>query len=253
MIKVVLVEDDFMSLSVLEDILQEHFSGQLEVVAKADGVETAIKALAQHQPQLLFLDIHLPDGDGFEVLEHVSTADCRVIFTTAYDQYALRAFDYMALHYLLKPIDEEQLIAVIQRFLNQSMPSQLTLQMDLLKQLLQNTPPRLTERIGIAMQQDLVFIHIADILYLAADGGYTEIVLREGQPNLWSSKTLGFYEKQLVGHPFFRIHDKYLINLKHINKYIKGKGGLVEMLNGQQLMVATRRKSDFLKALQHAL
>jgi len=247
--KVILIEDDYRNMEMLKDMLLEHFDPQA-IIACATSIKEGIQAIIKHDPTLVFLDIHLPDGDGFEVLKLTDNFQYNVIFTTAYDQYALQAFDAAALHYLLKPISEKALNQALQRYFNQQLPPS---NVDSLPEevLAPNSTSADLQRIAVPSQQDITFIDLERIVYFEASGSYTHLYLKDETSPIMASKRIGFYEQLLSNSHFFRIHSKYIINLNCVQKYIKGKGGLVELINGKQLMVSFRKKNDFLLKMEH--
>lgn len=236
--RVVLVEDEPMSLATLEDMLLD-FSDQIEIVGRAANLAQARRIIAETNPDLVFLDIYLPDGDGFDIVKHFPNRTFKIIFTTAYDQYALQAFSVAALHYLLKPIHPDLLQEALERFWAQ--------------QQAQNFPAVSPEpamaHLAIHSQDDMRLVPVQDIIYCEADASYTLFYIKGGQKCL-ASKPLGVYEKLLPPTMFSRLHYKYLVNLSHINRYLKGKGGQVELSNGHTVDVSVRKKQQFLQQLE---
>lgn len=248
--KVIIIEDDYRNMEMLKDMLLEHFKEE-EIIACATNIKEGLQAIIKHEPTLIFLDIHLPDGDGFEILKLTDNLKYKVIFTTAYDQYALQAFDSAPLHYLLKPISSQELNKALRRYFEQGESSTTSAQANAQDELLSNGINNNLQRIAVPSQQDITFIDLQHIIYFEASGSYTHLYLQEQTTPIISSKPIGFYEKLLVNSHFFRIHSKYIINLHCVQKYIKGKGGLVELTNGKQLMVSFRKKNDFLLKMEH--
>lgn len=244
MLKTILVEDDFNNLELLETLLIPH-QAHVQIIGKARSLKTAVPLIKELEPDLVFLDIHLSDGDGFEVLRRTMDQQYAIIFTTAYSQYSLQAFDFEATHYLLKPIHEKALAAAVQRCLKNHQHNAPTLPTKLLEQLLEKTPNPL-KKLTVSSHTDLFFVDIDQILYLEADRSYTKFYLLD-QTNLISSKSIGAYEKELAQASFSRIHDKYLVNLAHVVRYIKGRGGEVVLVNRKQLLVSARRKAQFIR------
>lgn len=236
--KIVIVEDEPMSLATLEDMLMD-FGSQIEIVGRAQSLAAAKRVIAESNPDLVFLDIYLPDGDGFEILSHFSQRAFKVIFTTAYDQYALQAFSVAALHYLLKPIHPDLLQEALERFWalqqTQNFPAV--------------SPQPAMAHLAIHSQDDMRLVPVQDIIYCEADASYTIFYIKNA-PKCVASKPLGVYEKLLPPTMFSRLHYKYLVNLSHINRYIKGKGGQVELSNGQSIDVSVRKKQHFLQQLE---
>jgi two-component system, LytTR family, response regulator len=238
--KIVIVEDEPMSLATLEDMLLD-YSDRLQIVGRASTLAQARKVVAETNPDLVFLDIYLPDGDGFELVKHFPNRAFKIIFTTAYDQYALQAFSVAAIHYLLKPIHPDLLHESLERFWQQSEQARPRVSVQ---------PP--LAHLAIHSQDDMQLVPVQDILYCEADASYTIFYLKNKQRRI-ASKPLGVYEKILPTHLFSRLHYKYLVNLGHITRYVKGKGGQVELSNGQLIDVSVRKKQPFLQQLENFL
>ena len=216
----------------------------VEVVSIAGGVAEALKALKEHQPQLVFLDIELPDGDGFQVLEKAPELNFEVIFTTAYNQYAMRAFKFSATDYLLKPIDIEELPAPRHP---QTGKNDAASRIEALLQNMREPQPKL-KRIVLPTSNGFTVVSPENIIRCESDRNYTFIFLKDGRKIL-VSRTIKEYEEMLENHDFFRIHQSHLINLRYLNNYTLGRGGYVELTDGSTLDVSARRKSDFLKRM----
>lgn len=244
MIRTVVIEDEQLSRTMLLKLLQEHCR-QINVVAEADSVSTGLTAIAEQKPQLVFLDIELQSETSFEILERLPEIDFELIFTTAFDHYALRAIKFCAIDYLLKPIDlNELLIAVAKaekRLNHQYLNENLGTLLSNLKTGSQNN-----HRIALPTLEGLLFVRVSDIIYCESDGPYTRFFLKQPE-KIMTSKHLKEYENLLDGYNFFRIHKSYLVNLQEIQKYVRGEGGHLIMSNGAALSVSKQRKEDFLQ------
>ena len=217
----------------------------MEVVALCHNVEEAIAAVGAHAPDVVFLDIQLQRETGFDLLTRLKEINFEVIFTTAYSEYAIKAFKFSAIDYLLKPIDIEELkkaVSKVEKRVSNSMASRLT-------QLVQNLKQGSAENYKIALptMEGLVFVNIKDILYCEASSNYTQIFTTEEKYLV--SKTLKEYDELLSDHNFFRIHNSYLININSIKKYVKGEGGYVVLNNNTALDVSKRKKEAFLNKI----
>lgn len=244
-IKIALIEDEERSLRMLRNLLNEH-APEVEIVAEANSVATGIAAIQRSKPDLVLLDITMPDGDGFEVLEKTSSLPYEVVFTTAHNEFAVRAFELAALHYLLKPVNVEELLTIIQRYRQKKSSSEerISIAQDALRNTLQ--------KIVLPSLEGLVFVALSDIIRLEADGNYSLFFLKDKR-TLLISKPLHHYEQQLAPENFFRVHDKHLVNLEQVKKYVKGRGGYVVMQDDTRVDVSARRKELFLKAItRHA-
>ena len=245
MIRAVIIDDEPLSVETLQNLIRA-YCPSIEVIATAGSVEEGLQVLQTHTPELLFLDIAMPDGDGFEVLEKLDEKPFQVIFTTAYEEYAVKAFDFSAMNYLLKPISSEDLLKVVDQFEAQRKNQSRNLQFDIL----QETLRRQFQRIALPTLQGIEFVNLEDIIYCVAEGGYTNFHLRSDQM-IMVSRSLGHYENLLTGTLFFRIHHKYLINLQYLTRYVKGSGGYVVMENGEHLDVSVRKKEGFMKVISN--
>jgi two-component system LytT family response regulator len=227
----------------LMEMLHEHCP-QLNVVADADSVKTGLTAIAEQRPQLVFLDIELQSETSFEILERLPEINFELVFTTAFDHYALKAIKFCAIDYLLKPIDLKELqvaVAKADKRLNREyLNKNLEVLVNNLKSGSQNN-----HRIALSTLESLLFVNVSDIVYCESSGPYTHFIFKHAD-KIITSKHLKEYEDLLSGYDFFRIHKSYLVNLHEIKKYIRGDGGQLIMSNGDALSVSKQRKVGFL-------
>ncbi len=243
-IKAIIIDDEPGSIVVLQDMLRE-FCPNVTVIATADSVKKGREVLATHAPELLFLDIALPDGYGFEVLPTEGPPDFDVVFTSAYSEFAIQAFDVAALHYLLKPIDVDALTEAVKRHREKPNSEALTAQYRILREGLE-TPAR---KISLPTFEGFFFAEIDQIVRLEAEGSYTDVVLLDGS-RVTVSRGLNKFDDLLTNnYRFCRVHHKHLVNLDRIRNYVKGRGGYVLMDDGSKVDVSVRRKEDFLKRM----
>lgn len=247
MITCIIVDDELKSRESLQILLTD-FCQNVEVLALCQNVDEGIKAIKKHHPNIVFLDIQLQGETGFELFERMPSIDFEVIFTTAYSEYALKAFRFSAIDYLLKPIDIEDLkksIGKVETRLNRPI-------IERMQELFQNLRNESNGILKIALptSDGLVFVDIKEILYCEASSNYTTITLQDNVKYV-ISRTLKEYEDLLKEYSFFRIHNSHIINLNAIKKYVRGEGGYVVMSNNQSLDVSKRRKELFLKKLGH--
>ena len=215
-------------------------------MAEATNGQEALMLIQHHKPQLIFLDIEMPRMNGFEMLNELPEKNFHIIFTTAYDQYAIKAIKYAAFDYLLKPIDIEELRTAVSK-IDAKENTQTKQQVELLSQnILQ--PKKQLSRLAIPTLEGLLFLSISDIIHLEANSNYTNIYLN-GKIKVTASKTLKEFEEMLPEDIFFRTHHSHLINLNFIKRYIKGDGGQIELQNGTYIDVSRRKKDEFLKAI----
>lgn len=244
MLTAIIIDDEMKGRVALKQKLQDYCPDVKLAGEAADGFE-GLKLIDKHQPEVVFLDIEMPRMNGFEMLHQVKNKNFHLIFTTAYDQYAIKAIKYSAFDYLLKPVDIEELKSAIQKVQNDK--KQHTDQK--LEVLEQNISPRNPlNKIAIPTLEGLLFFDIAEIIHLEAQSNYTAIYFHH-HPRLIASRTLKEFEDLLPTDMFFRPHHSHLINLKFIKRYIKGDGGQIEMQNGNFVDVARRKKEEFLKAI----
>jgi two-component system LytT family response regulator len=245
MLKSVIVDDEFKSRESLR-ILIEDFCEDVKVCALCQSVDEGIQAIQEYTPEVVFLDIKMQRETGFDLLTKIKNIDFEVIFTTAHSEYAIKAFRFSAIDYLLKPIDIEELkraLAKVNKKLNENISVRI-------KHLLQNLHSTSSENFKLALPtaEGLFFVKIADILYCEASSNYTEIVTNDGKKHV-VSRTLKEYDEMLTDHNFYRIHNSYLINLNAIKKYVRGDGGYVVMNNDRSLDVSKRKKEGFLSRI----
>ncbi|MEL7341937.1 MAG: LytTR family DNA-binding domain-containing protein [Bacteroidota bacterium] len=251
MVRAVIVEDEKNSQELLKELITEYCEG-VEVVDIAGNVAEALEALEVNKPDLIFLDIELPDGDGFQVLEQAKEVNFDVIFTTAYDQYAMRAFKFSATDYLLKPVDIEELQAATARVVEKQSKEEEggEGQSDKIEALIRNirNMQQPFKRIVLPTTNGFTVVNPDDIIRCESDRNYTFIFLMDGRKIL-VSRTIKEYDEMLSDYNFFRIHQSHLINLKYLKNYTRGRGGYVELTDGSTLDVSARRKSEFLKRM----
>jgi two-component system LytT family response regulator len=244
-IRTVLVDDERTSMLTLESLLAKYFPA-INIVGKAETVAQAVSEINKKSPELVFLDISLPDGEGFDVLEQIKQRNFEVIFITAYDQYAVKAFEFSALHYLVKPLTLDGLKDAINRFKELKTDEHLDDKVNVLKESLKSK----NEKIIIPSSEGLNVVRLSDIMRLEADDVYTYFYLTDGN-RLMASRPLNNYEKILEDLPFSRLHAKHLVNLMYIKRYVKGKGGSVIMEDNTEVEVSVRKKPDFLAKLKN--
>jgi len=214
----------------------------------ADG----LAALKAHKPSLLFLDIELPDGDGFQVLEKAENLDFDVIFTTAYDQYAMRAFKFAATDYLLKPVDIDELQSAVMLVTEKQKEESGEDKSEQISALIANVRNigKPFKRIVLPTSNGFTVVNPEDIIRCESDRNYTFIFLQDKR-RILVSRTIKEYDEMLRDFNFFRIHQSHLINLAYLKNYTRGRGGYVELSDGTTLDVSARRKSEFLKRMAY--
>ena len=245
-LKAIIIDDEIHCIDTLSWQLQK-YAQDVTLSGTFQKPSEAISFIKQNPVDVLFLDIEMPEMNGFELLQQVPDVNFDVIFTTAYDEFAIKAFAASAIDYLLKPISKDLLIAAIQKVVAKSKPILLPQQVEILYGALNNKPTR--KRIAVPTQDGLNFIKLSEILYCISDSNYTEIYFDDGT-KLLVSKTLKEIESLLMISNFLRIHHSHLINLGKISKYIRGDGGYVVMDNNKALSVSRSRKEALLSAFE---
>lgn len=255
MIRSVIVDDEEKSRKLLRNLIKD-YCDQVEVVDMADSMDSAIQVIKKNKPDLLFLDIEMPDGNGFDLLENIGGLQPEVIFTTAYDQYAIQAIHFSVMDYLLKPINIDELKAAVKKVekkINEQVEKQSINQS--LKVLLENHKAQTSDRkIGLPTQNGINFVPIKDIIMCKAEGNYSIIYLIGRQHQEIVSKTLKEFEDMLKDFNFFRVHRSYLVNLNHIKEYSRtnqsadydGDGGSVVMVNNAHIPVSRDKRKYLL-------
>lgn len=245
MIRSIIVDDELKSRESLK-ILIEDFCDNVEVCAVCQNVDEGVAAIAQFKPDVVFLDIQMQRETGFDLISKVRAIDFEIIFTTAYSEYAIKAFRFSAIDYLLKPIDIaelQQAILKVEKRKNNSITDQL-------QHLLQNLKSNNVEQHKLALptSDGLVFVKVNDILYCEASSNYTEITMADSKKYL-VTRTLKEYDELLSEQNFYRIHHSSLINLNGVKKYVRGEGGYVVMNDDKALDVSKRKKEGFLERI----
>ncbi len=247
MIRCVLIDDERNALEMMEWLLKT-YCPQVQIAAMCNSGEDGIAAINLHQPDVIFLDIEMPHMNGFDMLERFDNLNFDVVFCTAYDQFALKAFRYSALNYLLKPVDPEDLKSTVSRIeARKNRPSRE--QMELLLQTLRQPAKSTPKRIALTTNDGLLFIPTEDILYAEAESNYTIVILAGGKKVI-VSKSLKDIDEALSGADFFRIHHSYLVNLNQIKKYVRGDGGYVVMNNDATVSISRSKRQEFMEMFE---
>lgn len=247
MIKAVIIEDEKKSAEVLMRLLQKNCP-EINVTGIAENVKEGINLVSKLKPELIFLDVMLPDGNGFDVLEKTSDLTFDVIFTTALEKFAVKAIKYSALDYLLKPIDAEELKIAVGKVLqrNKKISNEKNLRF-LLENVRQNENQYSKITLPTGHAYEIVFIK--DIVRCEANDNYTNVYLAGGKKFLVSG-TLKHYEELLPEKDFMRAHHSHLINISHMLRFLKEDGGYAVMSDGSKVEISRRKKDDFLKRLK---
>ncbi len=241
MLKAIIIDDEEMGRIALREKLT-HYCTDVEVIGYAEDGTTGLQLIESSNPDIVFLDIEMPIMGGFEMLSQLKDQSFHLIFTTAYDQYAIKAIRFAAFDYLLKPIDIDELKQAVSRIQQETIRDTRE-KLEVLRHNLQSES--VMDKIAVPTLEGLLFLTIENIVHLEADGNYTTIYLSNGTKEV-TSRTLKDYEDLLPKSLFFRCHHSHLVNLKTIKRYIKGDGGQIELENGHYVAVSRRKKDDFL-------
>jgi len=246
MIKAIIIDDEMHCRKTLSILLKE-YCPEVEVIEQCDNGEAGVEAIKKLKPDLVFLDIEMPRMNGFEMLEQLSEISFAVIFTTGYDQYAIKAFRFSALDYLLKPIDHEELRKAVLKVSRQVLYP-LAQQIEILLQKIHHQPSPIN-KIALPTVEGLQMIPVDSIISCASDRNYTSLLLKNKQ-KIIISKILKDIEEMLEEYSFLRVHHSYIVNLNEITRYIKGEGGYLVMSDGSSVDVSRSRKEILLQKLQ---
>lgn len=246
MIRTIIIEDEPVSQEMLTIMLQR-YKEDIAIIDTCSNPTDGIESIEKNEPDLVFLDIQMPKMNGFDMLKKINPIKFEVIFTTAFDQYAINAIKVSALDYLLKPVDDDDLAIAIAKCKERLKEKKPQLNFEHLFNNLINKNP-LDKTLALSASDGISFVKMCDILRVEANGRYAKFFLLNEQTIL-VSKTLGDFEEILSANQFFRIHDSSIINLNHVKKYTRGDGGTVLLSDGTELDVARRRKDDFIKLI----
>ncbi len=244
MIKCILVDDERNALEMMEWLLKT-YCPQVEIAEMCMSGEQGIEAIQKHKPDVVFLDIEMPRMNGFDMLERFEKLFFDVVFCTAYDQFAIKAFRYSALNYLLKPVDPEDLKITVAR-LEEKKAVPTREQFELLLQNIQKIGKNTPQRIALTTNDGLIFVPTGDIIYCMAESNYTVVVLSSGKKIL-VSKVLKEIDEALSGNDFCRVHNSYLININRIKKFVRGEGGYIIMDDDATIGISRSRKQEFME------
>jgi len=244
MLKALIVDDEPYCSEALATLLEE--SPEVEVVAVCHRASDALIAIQKYSPDLVFLDVEMPKMNGFEMLEQLPAVNFEIIFTTSYDQYALKAIRFSAIDYLLKPVDSDELQKAIQKVTRRSQKP-IAEQLEILMQKI-HQPSTPINKIAMPTMEGLQMIPVESIISCESDSNYTKLILKNNK-NIIVSKTLKEIEELLEEHSFVRVHRCFLANLNEVEKYVKGEGGYLVMSDGSSIDVSRTKKELLLKKL----
>ena len=252
MIRTIIIDDEASAINVLGMLIKKKCKDDVEVLATTTSPSEGRALIEQHKPDLVFLDIEMPGMTGIDLIRSLPNPNFHIVFVTAYDAYAVEAFELSAIDYLLKPIGADKVERVINKIKESRRKNQLLIseQLQQLERILKMQPNANENKIGVGMADRIVFVNIPDILFCEAQGNYTNVILFDGK-KIVASKTLGDFENQFAGKNFFRIHHSYLINMSRVKEFQRYEGGYVMMENNIKHEVSQRKRKDFLDAISN--
>lgn len=240
----ILVEDQPAALEMLQNDITNYYK-EIDIIGTAKSVVEASKLLRQKQPDILFLDIMLGDGTGFDILEIHPNLTSKIIFVTASDEFALKAFKFSAIDYVLKPYSYQDLANAIEKTKTQIQPDKE--QLSVLQQSI-NQPNTRPNKISLHTADKIQVVNLNDIIRCKSDNNYTEFFMQDGSKIL-VSKTLKFYADMLKEFNFLRVHQSHLVNLRFIKEFIKSDGGYLVLNNKETVPVSVRKRNEVIEAL----
>jgi len=244
MLKAIIVDDEQDGREALQKLIGT-YCRNVKVEAMADSVQNALPMIEKHKPDILFLDIEMPYGSGFDLLKQINDQNIKIIFITAHSHYAIKAIKFAAVDYLLKPVDIDDLIAAVARAESRIVPVTGATQS------LQDTK-NASQKIALPLHDGLVYLSVTDIIRFEADGSYTTAYITDGKSYM-VSKNIKEYETMLSGNGFFRCHISHLVNLTHVKRFSRHDGYYADMSDGVRVEIARRKKDDFISKMRSFL
>ena len=244
MVKVVIIDDENSGRNVIRQYLSL-YCDDIEIIGEADSVKSGVELLSKESPDIVFLDIQMQDGTGFNLLEALPKRAFKVIFVTSFDQYALKAIKFSASDYILKPVDPDEFVEAVQR-VQAEVAEQSPAKDERIDELLTNMNN--FSKVGLPTNNGILFYKVDDIVRCEADGAYTQFFMNNGEKVL-VAKNLKVYEDLFADNKFLRVHKSHLINTAYIDKYINGDGGSVIMADGSCVEVSRRKKDELLSMM----
>lgn len=243
-LKAVIVDDELASRETLASYLK-NYCPDIHLVADADSVKSGLEIIKKNKPDVVFLDIEMPYGNAFDLLEQVDNIDFDLVFVTAYSNYAIKALNMSASYYILKPISIDELIHAVEKIKSERNSGDISIHSKILIENIQSVNKQ-NHKIVLPQLNGFDVIKVNDIIRCRANDNFTEFYLTNGTRKL-ISRTLKFYEDLLKDFDFVRVHKSHLINLQYVTRYMKGKGGQVEMTDGSVVDVSVNQKAAFLE------
>lgn len=244
--KVLIIDDENRTRELIAKMI-DSFGFDVQTIPEGENVQSGIAAIEKHQPDIVFLDIQMPDGTGFDVIRSIENKTFEVIFITAHEEFAIKAIKFSALDYLLKPVDAAELKAALEKALSSLDDRRENTQFDALQK---NISPNEKRRLVLKTQESVHVVDLDDIIRCEADRNYTSFFLSGGKKIL-VSKTLKEYETLLTAHNFLRVQQSHLININYVDRYDKKNGGAVVMKDGSEVPLSPAKRDLFFQRLEN--
>jgi two-component system, LytTR family, response regulator len=246
--KLIIIDDEEQQRNFTSAVVKK-YCPSIEIVAQASNVKDGVEAIQKYAPDLILLDVEMPDGTGFDLLKKLMPIDFQVIFITAHNEFAVKAFKFSALDYLLKPVDPEELVMTLQKAQQLKKQTQIQMQLAILLNNIQDFAGEV-KKLVLKDADNVHIVSIAEVMYMQADNNYTSFFLADKR-KIVISKTLKEYEQLLEGKGFFRCHQSHLINLNYVLRIDKRDGGFIVMKDQTQLPLSSRKKDQLLEWLEN--
>jgi len=248
MLKAIIIDDEKKSVQAMERLLARYCS-DVFIISTANGCESGIEVINRFKPDVVFLDIQMPDGSGFKLLEEVGEINFEVIFTTAYDQFAIKAIKYSALDYLLKPIVPNDLKVAVEKAKKKKLGGQVNRNIEVLLENIK-TPRDEPKKIVLSTSEGMHIVKVSDIIRCESDDYYTRFYFLNGK-KLMVSKTLKENEELLSAHNFIRPHKSHLVNVAYIKSFMRIDGGVIVMTDSSKIPVSRRKREKVIDIINH--
>ena len=243
--RAIIIDDEKKGREILKSLI-ETYCKEVEIIAQAASADEGYELIQKHEPDLVFLDVEMPGGNGFSLLERFNEITFQIIFTTAFDEYAIKAIKFHALDYLLKPIDIDELrvaIENVKKALKEEKGGG-----NRYAELVQSRKMEHLGKLALPIKDGIIYLSISEIVRVESDGAYSIFYTDCGKKHL-SSKNLGEYEEILPPLGFFRVHRSHIVNVKKVKKFIRSDGNFIEMEDGSRVEIARRKKDEFLEMM----
>lgn len=247
MIRTLIIDDEVKARETIQNML-ETYCPEVKVVGTAGSVKEGLLAVEKYRPELVFLDIKMGDGTGFDLLRQLENQDFFLVFITAFEEFAIRAIKFSALDYILKPLDPDELVSSVKKASHAIEKENVSMRLDALFDNLDVMSHR-NKKIVLKTTNSVHLVNLADIIRCESEKNYTHFFTAEGE-QITVSKTLKEYSELLADYNFYRVHQSHLINLTHVKRYDKQEGGILVMDDESKIPVSFRRKEDLMKVFK---